>query len=169
MLLSWWVSFDLWVAVALWVAPAAVIQHALLQSSGILGKVQNTAEIFPRNLLVKLTTHYIPGESWVFEDFLSQFHIKQSIYQIHFTAMHYQTSWASDKPWVKHTELSKGWLYFHCNYKVDATFQSSQIDTHIGSCQELFQIYQSSKGGYLDCVSTAQGILLIICNFCHMV
>lgn len=56
------VSLDLRDAVALSVVSATVMQHALLQSSGILGKVQNTAEIFLRrmNLLVKLSIHYIP-------------------------------------------------------------------------------------------------------------
>lgn len=56
------VSLDLRDAVALSVVAATVMQHALLQSSGILGKVQNTAEPFLRrmNLLVKLSIHYIP-------------------------------------------------------------------------------------------------------------
>lgn len=56
------VSLDLRDAVALSVVSATVMQHALLQSSGILGKVQNTAEIFLRrmNLLVKLSIHDIP-------------------------------------------------------------------------------------------------------------
>lgn len=47
---------------ALSVVSATVMQHALLHSSEIPGKVQNTAEIFLRsmNLLVKLTIHYIP-------------------------------------------------------------------------------------------------------------
>lgn len=47
---------------ALLVVSATVMQHALLQSSEILGKVQNTAENFLRrmNLLAKLTIHYIP-------------------------------------------------------------------------------------------------------------
>lgn len=56
------VSLYLRDAVALSVVSATVMQHALLQSSGILGKAQNTAEIFLRrmNLLVKLSIHYIP-------------------------------------------------------------------------------------------------------------
>lgn len=43
------------------VVSATIMQHALLQSSGILATGQNTAESFPRrmNLLVKLTIHYI--------------------------------------------------------------------------------------------------------------
>lgn len=76
------------------------------------------------SLLVKLTIHYIP-EGLGLWGFLSLLRRKQSMYQNNFTVLYYQTYWASDESQVKHAELSKGWLSFHCNYKADAAFQSS--------------------------------------------